>query len=191
MKIRRRDSEDASVDMSPMIDMVFLLLIFFIVASAIVDEKPSIDVPSATYAKVPEDIKGRFMVTAKKDGSLLAGLRGTPVSVEALKEMLGKEIEAELEVRVESSGWLAVRVLGPTQHGVMDSYLFAHTNPVFLIADGEPIRSSEDAAFFVRWVDQNLETLRGRRWYDPAQRAEVIAPFEEARRLYQAQVDGR
>ena len=103
----------------------------------------------------------------------------------------GKEIEAELEVRVESSGWLAVRVLGPTQHGVMDSYLFAHTNPVFLIADGEPIRSSEDAAFFVRWVDQNLETLRGRRWYDPAQRAEVIAPFEEARRLYQAQVDGR
>ena len=111
-------------------------------------------------------------------------------TVEASGE--AKKIEAELEVRVESSGWLAVRVLGPTQHGAMDSYLFAHTSPVYVIADGEPIHSSEDAAFFVRWIDQNLVDLRGRdNFYDPAHREEVISTFEEARRLYQVQVDGR
>ena len=101
-----------------------------------------------------------------------------------------KSLDAELEIRIESSGWIAARVLGPPQHGAMDSYLFAHTNPVFLIADGEPIRSREDAAFFVRWIDQVLDELRAMdRWDDPAQKAEVIATFEEGRRLYQAQVD--
>ena len=72
-----------------------------------------------------------------------------------------------------------------------NSYLFAHTNPVFTIADGEPIRSREDAAFFVRWIDQTLGELRAMdRWDDPAHKAEVLATFEEGRRLYQAQVDG-
>ena len=103
--------------MSPMIDMVFLLLIFFIVASAIVDEKPSIDVPSATYAKVPEDIKGRFMVTVKKDGSLLAGLRGTAVTVEVLKEMLGKEIETDPKLRVH------IRADGNARHEVNEELM--------------------------------------------------------------------
>lgn len=102
-----------------------------------------------------------------------------------------KNIEVELEITVESSGWIAARALGPTQHGAMDSYLFAHTNPVFVIADGEPIRSTEDAAFFVRWIDEVIEELRRRdSWDDPAHKAEVIATFEEGRRLYQAQVDG-
>ena len=102
-----------------------------------------------------------------------------------------RSIEAELEIPVESSGWIAARVLGPTQHGVMDSYLFAHTNPVYVVADGEPIRSAADAAFFVGWIDETLEELRAMdRWDDPAHKAEVIATFAEGRQLYQAQVEG-
>ncbi len=101
-----------------------------------------------------------------------------------------KQIEVELEIPIESSGWIAARVLGPTQHGAMDSYLFAHTNPVFVIADGEPIRSTEDAEYFVRWIDEVIEELRGMdRWDDPAHKAEVIATFEEGRRLYAEQVE--
>ncbi|MDE0649666.1 MAG: CehA/McbA family metallohydrolase, partial [Gammaproteobacteria bacterium] len=102
----------------------------------------------------------------------------------------GKSLSAELEIPVENSGWIAVRALGPPQHGAMDSYLFAHTNPVFVIADDEPIRSREDAAFFVRWIDQVLYELRFMdRWDDPAHKEEVLATFEEGRRLYQAQVE--
>ncbi len=96
---------------------------------------------------------------------------------------------AELEIPVESSGWIVARVLGPTQHGAMDSYLFAHTNPVYVIADGEAIRSSNDAEFFVRWIDEVIEDLRSMdRWDDPAHKQEVISTFEQGRRLYQEQV---
>ena len=152
-------------------------------------------------------------VSGKRMGEELAASRGDTVTVRATARSLFtmhgleivqngrivhrvdatgdlKAIDAELEIPVEGSGWIAARVLGPPQHGAMDSYLFAHTNPVFVIADGEPIRSLDDAAFFVRWIDQVLEELRAMdRWDDPAQKAEVLATFEEGRRLYQAQVD--
>ena len=61
-----KEDEDIEVDMSPMIDMVFLLLIFFIVASIIVDDKVPVDIPTAVYAKVPEDITGRFTISISK-----------------------------------------------------------------------------------------------------------------------------
>ncbi len=103
----------------------------------------------------------------------------------------GRRLEVEIPVEVEESGWIAARVLGPPQHGAMDSYLFAHTNPVFVVADGEPIRSQEDASFFVRWIEDTLTDLHSMdRWDDPAHKAEVIATFEEGLRLYQAQADG-
>ncbi|MDH3272337.1 MAG: CehA/McbA family metallohydrolase [Gemmatimonadota bacterium] len=104
----------------------------------------------------------------------------------------GTSFEVEVEVPIDGSGWIAARVLGPPQHGAMDSYLFAHTNPVFVIADGQPIRSREDAAFFVGWIEETLEDMRGMdRWDDPAHRAEVFATFEEALRLYREQAEGR
>ena len=100
----------------------------------------------------------------------------------------GKTIEGHWELNVASSGWIAARVLGPPQHGAMDSYLFAHTNPVYVVADEEPIRSSRDAAFFVNWIDDTIAELQGfDRWDDPAHKAEVLATFEQARQLYREQ----
>ena len=101
-----------------------------------------------------------------------------------------KTVEVDLDVSAESSGWIAARVLGPAQHGAMDSYLFAHTNPVYVIADAEPIRSGVDAAFFVRWIDETLDDLRGmNRWDDPVHKQQVLSTFEQGRRLYQAQLE--
>lgn len=103
-----------------------------------------------------------------------------------------KTIEVALDLDVDSSGWIAARVLGPLQHGAMDSYLFAHTNPVFVIADDQPIRSTEDAAFFVDWIDQmigEIDEMAG--WNDLDHKAQVLATFREARAVYQEQVAGR
>jgi hypothetical protein len=62
---------------------------------------------------------------------------------------------------------------------------------VFVIADGAPIRSSEDAAFFVSWIEETITDLRRmNRWDDPAHRETVLATFEEALRLYREQAGG-
>lgn len=101
MKLRRKDQEEIAIDMSPMIDMVFLLLIFFIVASAIVKVEPvKIDVPSAIYAKVPEDETGRFPITVTPDGTLYVGLVQEKVTLDELKERIGQELEADAELRI-------------------------------------------------------------------------------------------
>lgn len=100
MKLEPKHAEDdLEVDMSPMIDMVFLLLIFFIVASQVIDEKPKVDIPYAAYAKVPEDTTGRLMVTVTADERYFIG-QFELADIEALKERLGLEIEADPNLRI-------------------------------------------------------------------------------------------
>jgi biopolymer transport protein ExbD len=55
---------DEEVDMAPMIDMVFLLLVFFMVSSHLQSEEYiEMDIPLAAAAKVPEDRSGRMVVS--------------------------------------------------------------------------------------------------------------------------------
>jgi len=100
MKIQSKydDNEDIEVDMSPMIDMVFLLLIFFIVASTVIDEKVPVKIPKAAYAKVPEDTTGRLVVSVNKDDEMFVG--PMPVTIEQLKERLEIELEADPNLRI-------------------------------------------------------------------------------------------
>jgi biopolymer transport protein ExbD len=101
MKLNKKDEEDVAIDMSPMIDMVFLLLIFFIVASQIVKiDKIPIEIPSAVYAKVPEDETGRYIITMNRDGELFVGPASEKVTIEELKEKVAAELEADDELRI-------------------------------------------------------------------------------------------
>ncbi|MGJ8676769.1 MAG: ExbD/TolR family protein [Akkermansiaceae bacterium] len=63
--------DELAVDMSPMIDMVFLLLIFFIVASTaiIVKQDPEVKPPVADNSKAAKDGKGRIVINVRDDGS--------------------------------------------------------------------------------------------------------------------------
>jgi biopolymer transport protein ExbD len=55
---------DDSTPMAPMVDMVFLLLIFFMVASHLNQlEKVEIEVPQAAHAAVPEQLNDRRTIT--------------------------------------------------------------------------------------------------------------------------------
>jgi len=65
------DSDECALDMSPMIDMVFLLLIFFVVNSsqAIVKQDSDVRPPVASFGKKQEDKNGRIVVNVFKDGT--------------------------------------------------------------------------------------------------------------------------
>lgn len=67
MKLNAKElDEEVEIDMSPMIDMVFLLLIFFIVASQIVADKPPVTVPTAESAAIAKNDKDRFVISVTK-----------------------------------------------------------------------------------------------------------------------------
>jgi biopolymer transport protein ExbD len=65
------NDEECALDMSSMIDMVFLLLIFFVVNSSQIVVKQDSDVkpPVASYGKKQDEKNGRIVVNVYKDGS--------------------------------------------------------------------------------------------------------------------------
>lgn len=99
MKIQSSQfDEEVEVDMSPMIDMVFLLLIFFIVASVIVEDKIQIDIPKAAYAKVPPEKTGRIEISVNKDDELFIFRKR--VSIEEFEADMSREIEYDPNVMI-------------------------------------------------------------------------------------------
>ncbi len=90
-------------------------------------------------------------------------------------------------VIVTGSGWIHARVEGhPEERFPLDvGYAQAFTNPVWIVAGTQPIRSRAAADYGVQWVDK-LEEL-AREWPDWRSEAEidhVMRQFEEARRVY-------
>jgi biopolymer transport protein ExbD len=93
------EDADAEIDMSPMIDMVFLLLIFFIVASAVVDpNKPVVTLPSASKAKAAEDTTGRIQVSVDRNEQIW--IASDPVTLEQFKSRIEQEVEKDPGIRV-------------------------------------------------------------------------------------------
>lgn len=72
MAIRRKKPEEAvSFQITPMIDMTFLLLIFFMVTSKISKEQVKIDIalPKATAARIPDDLSNRDVINVDAAGN--------------------------------------------------------------------------------------------------------------------------
>jgi biopolymer transport protein ExbD len=114
MKLKKRSSPDVDVDMTPMIDMVFLLLVFFMCAATMsqVDFTPEIKLPVAPKAEVPEDLRDRGTVNILPEGYYLAAtgetvtenkpymVSGELVNRSRLTELIAERAENDPELRV-------------------------------------------------------------------------------------------
>ena len=76
------------LELTPMIDVVFLLMIFFLVASKLDEADRSIDVvlPQAAAARPLTSRPREFVVNIDRDGNYFAGAR--PVRLEDLQQLL-------------------------------------------------------------------------------------------------------
>jgi biopolymer transport protein ExbD len=92
MIIRRRPEEQAKIQMTPMIDMTFLLLVFFMVTSKITKEQKKLDIklPIAATAKMPDDLSGRDIINIGADGQLYTG--DTAVDLPQLRRYLRQRL---------------------------------------------------------------------------------------------------
>ncbi len=108
--------EDLDMDMSPMIDLVFLLLIFFMVASTIiiVPIDAEVEPPIALSAMPQENQRGRILVNIRADGTItgmnpdepLAGPEASLEEVEAYiakqaEDMLSAQFQPKLHIRAD------------------------------------------------------------------------------------------
>jgi biopolymer transport protein ExbD len=95
---------DASVDMSPMIDLVFLLLIFFLVNATmiIVQQDPKVKPPVASNAKEAESGKGRIVVNIYENGDFFnAGGEADGLKFDTDEDLFDYIKEAKEDVDLE------------------------------------------------------------------------------------------
>ncbi len=75
MIIRRRHSEDIGFQIAPMIDITWILIIFFMVTMHLVENEFAVEVnlPVASAAEIPPDMNGRVIVNIDKTGGYFVG----------------------------------------------------------------------------------------------------------------------
>lgn len=63
--------------------------------------------------------------------------------------------------------------------------VFAHSSPVYLICDGVPIRSHDDAEYYVRYLDNAIHWLETEgKFARPSDKRASIQAFEQGRAVY-------
>ena len=70
MKIRQRPTKRARIEIIPMIDVIFFLLVFFMVSSLAMTKINSLPVSLPKTSTSPEALKQNVILTVKKNGSL-------------------------------------------------------------------------------------------------------------------------
>jgi biopolymer transport protein ExbD len=107
---KRLDSSSSAIDLTPMVDVAFQLIIFFMVSTTFITLQSGlpVDLPQATTSAVTSsDIPS---VTINKDNQIFIG--SVPVTVETL--------EAQLKVQLQDTGFNVVilRADKEVRHGL-------------------------------------------------------------------------
>lgn len=113
MKLKRRAEVLMDVDMTPMIDMVFLLLIFFMTAATVakMNMTEKVKLPVADKSQIPENKQDREAITVMPDGFVMSDgsvidasapylLRGKKVDANGLAQGLAAMVKADPKLRV-------------------------------------------------------------------------------------------
>ncbi len=124
------EAEDSTIDMTPMLDIVFIMLIFFIVTTSFVKESGvSVSRPSASTAS--EDKNGNIMVAIKPNGEIWVDKRAIDVrSVRANIEKLKAESpESGVVIQADTDARTGLLVQ------VMDQVRLAGISSISIAAD--------------------------------------------------------
>ena len=93
------EQEETKIQMAPMIDMVFLLIVFFMTASHLSTQKNmDLDIPEARSGTVPKERPDRWTVNILRDGTLFSGQQ--PVTIDELRALVAARVQTEPDIKV-------------------------------------------------------------------------------------------
>ena len=105
MRIHESDvTDDESLNLAPMIDVVFLLLIFFMVATtfATIEERIDLELPQAESGAVPDEPPEELVLDVTEDGRVFVD--GAAVDDDALTELLERTARRDPDTPVTVRG---------------------------------------------------------------------------------------
>ncbi len=110
MKAHSPQMDDQDFDITPMIDVVFLLIVFFMVVAAEITEKIEVELPEADKSVVPDDTGRRLEVSVTSAGDAYVGM--IPVD----QQELGERIRVMLSEQPDSKVFLRADALTPHKY---------------------------------------------------------------------------
>ena len=91
--------------MTPMIDMVFLLLVFFMTVSTLAqaDRRVKLELPESASSDIPEDLADRGTISLDAEGQIYLGTQPQPLEAmqAAIKPSLSDNPELRIHVRAD------------------------------------------------------------------------------------------
>lgn len=134
MKIPRRASGELGIDMTPMIDVVFQLIIFFLVSSHLVKQETQVQLPLPVATSGEKDIaeQARVTVNVVGDGTLLlAGREVTPQELTAQLASKLADLGKDMEVRIRSARDIPYARVEPVMLACADAGIWNVTFAVY------------------------------------------------------------
>ncbi|MBS0613094.1 MAG: CehA/McbA family metallohydrolase [Proteobacteria bacterium] len=102
----------------------------------------------------------------------------------------GRADHGEFQGRVElyDSGWCVVGAASDGgRYPVLDNYVYATTSPVYVVVNGKPPRSPQDARYFAAWIDRVAEATRAYPdWNSEVEKSAVLDRLARAKAVYTA-----
>jgi len=90
-------------------------------------------------------------------------------------------------VEMDKSGWCIVRAFTyKAEYPILDNYVYATTSPIYVTIGGSKPRFSEDAEYFVNWMDRTMAMAsKYAYWNSEAEKEIVLKRLAEARKIYE------
>jgi TolB protein len=90
-------------------------------------------------------------------------------------------------IPVDRSGWYLLRALGDqAEEPVLDVFPYATTSPIYVTIGGQPVRSADDAAYFLAWIDRMTAAVQAHdEWNDEREHQAVLDQLGRAREEFE------
>ena len=100
-KRRARNQEAEEFQMAPMIDMVFLLLVFFMTVASVAKSQRQVELelPESEESKVPEDASGRGILSVDAEGTFYIG--DEPHTLAEVRNAISGRLKRDPELKVQ------------------------------------------------------------------------------------------
>jgi hypothetical protein len=110
--------------------------------------------------------------------------------VKDLETRAGTHADVSGTLSLVHSGWCLLRAWNDkAQHPILDAYPYATTSPVYVRIGDEPVKSKDDAAYFIAWIDRLINAAKTHPdWNNENEKTSVLDLLQRGRKIYEGQM---
>ena len=100
----------------------------------------------------------------------------------------GDKTSADFEgiITLDTSSWVLLRAWNDNAHVYLqDFYPYATTSPVYINLNQQPVRSADDATYFLQWIDKVYESASKQVYLTESEKALTLNNINEARKVFE------